>query len=157
MLCIPIPFHAKRKPTWRLRVWWLAKLAWYDVTWKSSITKHVRNNKCAMNKILCIPIHSDWQLTEENTVPLHTNVWQQMAQYNRYFVLTNLQPKTSLALFTISTWTRWDYYFNYYIIISTIILLLWRWHVITSGILILLGMLTCSKELNTSYLSEMLL
>ena len=34
-----IPSHAKRKPTWRLRVWWLAKCVWYDVTWKHSIVK----------------------------------------------------------------------------------------------------------------------
>ena len=26
-----------RKPTWRSRVRWLAKFAWYDVTWKPSI------------------------------------------------------------------------------------------------------------------------
>ena len=39
MLYFPILCHAKRKPTWRLRVIhvWLAKLAWYDITWKSSI------------------------------------------------------------------------------------------------------------------------
>ena len=27
----------ERKPTWRSQVWCLAKLAWYDVTWKSSM------------------------------------------------------------------------------------------------------------------------
>ena len=37
LLSFPIPCHVKRKPTWRSRVWWLAKLAWYDVTWKPSI------------------------------------------------------------------------------------------------------------------------
>ena len=37
LLYFPIPLHVKRKPTWRLRAWWLAKLAWYDVTWKPSI------------------------------------------------------------------------------------------------------------------------
>ena len=36
-LCFPIPHHAKRKPTWRSKMRWLAKLAWYDVTWKPSI------------------------------------------------------------------------------------------------------------------------
>ena len=34
-LNFPIPCHAKRKPTWRSRVGWLAKLTWYDVTWKT--------------------------------------------------------------------------------------------------------------------------
>ena len=37
MLCFPIPCHAKRKPTWRSQVQWLAKLVIYDVTWKPSI------------------------------------------------------------------------------------------------------------------------
>ena len=36
LLYFPIPGHAKRKPTFRPRVWWLAKLAWYDVAWKPS-------------------------------------------------------------------------------------------------------------------------
>ena len=31
----------ERKPTWRSRVGWLAKLAWYDVTWKPSICKTI--------------------------------------------------------------------------------------------------------------------
>ena len=35
LLYFPIPFHVNRKPTWRSRVWWLAKLAWYNVTWKT--------------------------------------------------------------------------------------------------------------------------
>ena len=37
LLCFPIPGRAKKKPTWRVRVWWLAKLASYDVTLKPSI------------------------------------------------------------------------------------------------------------------------
>ena len=32
-LLFPIPSNVNRKPTWRSRVWWLAKFAWYDVTW----------------------------------------------------------------------------------------------------------------------------
>ena len=35
-----MPCYAKRKPTWRSRVWRLAKLAWYDVTWKPSLQTH---------------------------------------------------------------------------------------------------------------------
>ena len=37
LLLFPIPSHENRKPTWRSRVWWLAKSAWYDVTWKPPI------------------------------------------------------------------------------------------------------------------------
>ena len=37
LLCFPMPDNGARKPPWWLRVWWLAKLAWYDVTWKPSI------------------------------------------------------------------------------------------------------------------------
>ena len=44
-----IPFHSKRKPTWRSRVRWLAKLAWYDVTWKSSILVQHIGNRPATN------------------------------------------------------------------------------------------------------------
>ena len=36
LLVFPVPSHANRKPTWRLWVW-LAKFAWYDVTWKPPI------------------------------------------------------------------------------------------------------------------------
>ena len=38
LLCFPIPSHAKRKPTWQLRVWWLAKFAWYDPVYLSCPT-----------------------------------------------------------------------------------------------------------------------
>ena len=34
--CFAMPDCEARKPTWRLRVWWLVKLAWCDVTWKPS-------------------------------------------------------------------------------------------------------------------------
>ena len=37
LLLVPIPSHASRKPTWQSRIWWLAKFAWYDATWKTSI------------------------------------------------------------------------------------------------------------------------
>ena len=37
LFCFPIPDCGKRKPTWRLWLWWLANLAWYKVTWKPSI------------------------------------------------------------------------------------------------------------------------
>ena len=33
----PIPNYMEWKPSWRLKVRWLAKLAWYDVTWKPPI------------------------------------------------------------------------------------------------------------------------
>ena len=36
-LYFPIPDCGERKPTWRSRVRWLPKFAWYDVTWKHSI------------------------------------------------------------------------------------------------------------------------
>ena len=36
-LYFPILDSVERKPTWRSRVRWLAKLAWYYVTWKPSI------------------------------------------------------------------------------------------------------------------------
>ena len=39
LLCFPMPDCGARKPTWRWRVWWLAKFAWYDVTWKPSMTR----------------------------------------------------------------------------------------------------------------------
>ena len=37
LLCFPIPDYGAKKPTWRSRGRWLAKLAWYDVTWKPSM------------------------------------------------------------------------------------------------------------------------
>ena len=44
VLCFLIPHHAKKKPTWRSKVRWLAKSVWYDVTWKSSmVTKSFTN------------------------------------------------------------------------------------------------------------------
>ena len=36
-LLFPIPSHVNKKPTWRSQLWWLAKFAWYDVTWKPPI------------------------------------------------------------------------------------------------------------------------
>ena len=36
----PIPFHAKRKPTWWSWVWWLAKFDWYHVTQKPLYISH---------------------------------------------------------------------------------------------------------------------
>ena len=50
LLCLPIPSHAKRKPTWRSGVWWLTKLACYDVTWKPSI----QTNPCMSTVCQCI-------------------------------------------------------------------------------------------------------
>ena len=40
-MCSPIPPRAKRKPTRWSQIWWLAKIAWHDVTWKSSILSRV--------------------------------------------------------------------------------------------------------------------
>ena len=39
-----------RKPTWRSRVWWLAKFAWYDVTWKPPIDFYIKTLDCPKTK-----------------------------------------------------------------------------------------------------------
>ena len=47
LLCFPIPCHAKRKPTWLSRVWWLATLVLYDITWKPSIGIKHHTQECS--------------------------------------------------------------------------------------------------------------
>ena len=59
-MCFLIPDIGKRKPTWRLFIWWLAILAWYDVTWKPSILTLVWFWLCVYPILVCLHLHTRW-------------------------------------------------------------------------------------------------
>ena len=89
-LCFPIPHHAKRKPTLWLKVWLLAKSAWYDVTWKPSIvhgyiqdSKHVcfpANKPQNFSHFMCFYVQKHalnhrFKKKKKKPQPERTRVW----------------------------------------------------------------------------------
>ena len=58
------PGHAKRKLTWRPRIWWLAKLAWYDVTWNPLYRETMKTvfRKLMDQSVKWLALVSGWQI-----------------------------------------------------------------------------------------------
>ena len=65
-LFFPIPFRAERKPTWRSRVWWLAKLHRNDAAWKLFTVYSPFLQQCTTEKWIVVFLCHLMQLCRQN-------------------------------------------------------------------------------------------